>query len=184
MYLGQICRVAGALGIRNMVFGSPRNRDRSGLGDEQCKKMAYDFFSRLGDLAQKEAVTICLEPNPTFYGANFMTTCLETDEMVRFIDHPHIKMQFDTGALAINGENPQEVLARSSDIITHIHASERNLVPLGDGDTQHDNMARAAKKYLPSHIVTIEMRATINEPHLSAIERALQVAISSYGESA
>ena len=182
-YLTQICRVAGELGSTQMVFGSPRNRDRSGLTDRECKEKAYGFFQELGDTAKRYGVTICLEPNPTFYGANFMTTCLETDEMVRFIDHPNIRMQFDTGALAINGEDPQEVLNRSHDVISHIHASERNLVPLGDGDTQHAQMAHAAKSYLPHHTVTIEMRASTHEPHLVAMERAIQIAQLHYGEN-
>jgi D-psicose/D-tagatose/L-ribulose 3-epimerase len=180
-YLGQVCRVAGALGSTRMVFGSPRNRDRSGLSDEQAKSMGKDFFSRLGDIAAKESVTICLEPNPTFYGANFMTTCIETDHMVRYIAHPNVGMQFDTGALAINGENPEKVLARSHDIIRHVHISEKNLVPLGDGTTEHEQMAAAAQRYLPNHIATIEMRATNDEPHLVAIERAVHIAQKHYG---
>lgn len=181
-YLGELCRVAGRLGSSRLVFGSPRNRDRTGLTNEAVDIMAKEFFRRLGDVAKKEGVVICLEPNPTVYGANFMTTCDETARMVRLIDHPAIGMQFDTGALAINNEDPHEVLSKHGELIRHIHVSEKNLMPLGDGDTDHDDMSQAAKIHLPEHIVTIEMRATDEEPHMKSIERAIQITQTHYGD--
>ncbi|MFD1693389.1 sugar phosphate isomerase/epimerase family protein [Azotobacter chroococcum] len=77
---------------------------------------------------------ICLEPNPSCYGANFMTTSVETARVVREVAHPFIGMQLDTGALSINGEDPEAVLRDSSSLIGHIHASEPDLLPLGDGE--------------------------------------------------
>jgi sugar phosphate isomerase/epimerase len=168
-YLTGVCRVAGGLGSTRLVFGSPRNRDRSGCSDTETEEIACAFFGRLGDIAQREGVQICLEPNS------------ETAKMVRLIDHPSVGMQFDTGALCLNKEDPMKVLSDCSDVIRHIHASEPNLVPLGDGGTDHASMARAAQRYIPDHIVTIEMRATQEEPHLKSIERALQVAKQHYG---
>ena len=72
--------------------------------------MAVPFFRRLGDIAQNFGVVICLEPNPTCYGANFMTTSAETAQVVEQIAHPAVRMQLDTGALTINGEDPATVL--------------------------------------------------------------------------
>jgi hypothetical protein len=51
---------------------------------------------------------------------------------------------------------------------------------VGDGGTDHADMAVALKHYLPNHIVSIEMLATSNEPHIASIERALNVAIQYY----
>jgi sugar phosphate isomerase/epimerase len=89
-------------------------------------------------------------------------------------------MQFDSGAIAQNGEDPATVLQNSAALIGHVHASEPQLLPLGDGGTDHGAMHRALMTHLPDHIVTIEMVATAQEPHLVAIERALQVATMSY----
>jgi D-psicose/D-tagatose/L-ribulose 3-epimerase len=41
-------------------------------------------------------------------------------------------------------------------------------------------MGKALQQYLPNAIVSIEMVATQNEPHLSSIERALTVAAANY----
>jgi len=175
-----VCRIGGGLGATRVVFGSPKNRDRSGLSDAEALSVATSFFRRLGDIAQYWGVTICLEPNPVCYGANFMTTSAETSEVVRHVAHPSIRMQLDTGALTINEEDPQVILREFADLIGHVHASEPNLVPLGDGATSHVQMADALTGYLPRHVVSIEMVATKDEPPLTAIERALKVAVHHY----
>jgi sugar phosphate isomerase/epimerase len=179
-HLTSVCRIGAGLGATRLVLGSPKNRDRSGLSDGATLMIAETFFRRLGDIADLQGVTICLEPNPTCYGANFMTTSDETGKVVAQIAHPAIRMQFDTGALSINGEDPVTVLRGCAGLIGHIHASEPNLVPLGDGGTDHCRMFTALKNCLPDHVVTIEMLATQNELHLKSIERALKVAIGHY----
>lgn len=179
-HLSAVCRIAGGLGARRLVFGSPKNRDRSGLGDAETLEIATAFFRQLGDVAREADVTVCLEPNPTCYGANFMTSSAETAEVVRAVAHPSIRMQFDTGALTINGENPEAVLRDCASLIGHVHASEPNLVPLGDGATDHHAMRSALERYLPDHVVSIEMVATKDEPHLASIERALRKAVECY----
>jgi len=178
--LSAVCRIGSGLGATRLVFGSPKNRDRDGLSDAQAMEVAVPFFRQLGEVASSHGVVICLEPNPPCYGANFMTASAETAEVVRQVAHPAIWMQLDTGALAINGEDVVSILQHSADLIGHIHASEPDLVPLGDGGTDHARVAAAVLQQLPGHIVTIEMLATKNEPHPDAIERALAVAVRHY----
>lgn len=179
-HLAAVCRIGGALGAPRLVFGSPKNRDRTGLSDARTLDVATAFLERLGEVAASEGVMICLEPNPACYGANFMTTSTETAKVVRAVDHPAIRMQLDTGAVTLNGENPATILRDCVDLIGHVHASEPSLVPLGDGGTDHEAMAKALADRLPQQLVTIEMVATSQEPHLQAIERALAVAVHYY----
>lgn len=179
-HLAAVCRIGAGLGARRLVFGSPKNRDRGGLSDQAAMDLAIPFFWQLGDIAQAEGVTICLEPNPTRYGANFLISSAETAQLVRLLAHPAVRMQLDTGALTLNGEDPQTVLQDCSALIGHVHASEPDLLPLGDGGADHDQSAGALKRFLPDHVVTIEMLATQGEAHAAAIERALDVAILHY----
>lgn len=183
-HLAAVCRIAGGIGARRLVFGSPKNRDRSGLGDAQTQRLAIDFFRALGDIAQTQDVLICLEPNPVSYGANFLTTTLETVAMVEQVDHPAIRLQLDTGTLTLNGEDPDALLHRCAASIGHVHASEPNLLPLGDGGCDHARVAAALARHLPQSLVSVEMLATRDEPHLTAIERALAVARAHYRQGA
>jgi len=180
MHLAAVCRIGAGLGATRIVFGSPKNRDRTGLSDEQVEAISVPFFRRLGEIAQAHGVIICLEPNPVCYGANFMTTSAETAEVVRKIAHPAIRMQLDTGAIAINAEDPVAVLENCVSLIGHIHASEPEIAPLGDKGADHVRVAACLRQLLPDNVVTIEMLATKNEPHLVAIERALGVAVRYY----
>jgi D-psicose/D-tagatose/L-ribulose 3-epimerase len=179
-HLTAVCRIGAGLGAKRIVFGSPKNRDRSGLTDQETRDVAVSFFRRLGNIAQSYGVVICLEPNPPCYGANFMTTSSETVAVVRQIGHEAVQMQLDTGALTINGEDPFSVLQDYAPLIGHVHASEPELVTLGDGGTDHGKVAAALKQYLPNHLVSIEMLAAKNEPHEVSIERAITLAIQQY----
>lgn len=179
-HLTAVSCIGAGLGAKRLVFGSPKNRDRAGLSDQEAMNVAIPFFRRLGDVAQSYGVVICLEPNPAFYGANFMTTSAETAQVVRRIAHPAVRMQLDTGALTINGEDPGTVLQDCAPLIGHVHASEPDLLPLGDGGTDHGKVVAALAQRLPTHVVSIEMLATRNEPHEVSIERALKVAIHHY----
>lgn len=183
-HLAAVCRIASGLGAQRLVFGSPKNRDRTGLTDEQALAQAVPFFGRLGDIALDQGVIICLEPNPTAYGANFMTTSAETAHVVRKVAHPAIRMQLDTGALTINGESAATVLEDCAELIGHVHISEPNLVPIGDLNTDHGRLHDAMAKYIPDRVASIEMVATKDEPHLAAIERALSRVSSSYRPAA
>lgn len=182
-HLNAVCRIAAGLGAKRLVFGSPRNRDRSGLDDVQAIETAVPFFRRLGDIAQSYGVVVCLEPNPSCYGANFMTTSDEAAMVVEKVAHPAIRLQLDTGELTINGEDPRQVLQRSAELIGHIHASEPDMLPLGEGGADHELMAELLEQYLPNHVVSIEMLSTKNEPHRDSIERALITAIGCYRDT-
>jgi sugar phosphate isomerase/epimerase len=183
-HLAHICRIGGGLGARALVFGSPRNRDRGTLGDAEVEAIADPFFRALGDIAADHGVVVCLEPNPPHYGGTFMTTSAETRAVVARIDHPAIRMQFDTGALTISGESPAQVLADAAPWIAHVHASEPDLLPLGEGTADHAAMAAALARHVPDRVVAIEMLATKDEPHLAAIERAVSAARRFYGDAA
>ncbi len=181
-YLQQVCRVGGGLGARYLVFGSPRNRDRSGLEDAEVSGLACDFFRRLGDFAIQYDTVICLEPNPVQYGANFMTDAASTAEIVRATNHPAIRMQLDVGALTLNCEDPEMVLADCAELVAHIHASEPGLKVLGDHGAEHAGVAAAIRKHCPDRVVTIEMLDD-GEATLPNIERALAYASRCYGDA-
>lgn len=183
-HLKAVCRIGTELGATRLVFGSPKNRDRTGLSDQDAMCMAIEFFRRLGDIAKFYGVLICLEPNPPCYGANFMTTTKETAAVVMNVAHASIKMQLDTGALSLNGEDPKLTVETYHPLIGHIHASEPNLVPLGDSDMDHTRIAHLISRLLPNHVISIEMLSTQDESHISSIERALKYAIQHYSRNA
>ena len=43
-HLTAICRIGAGLGATRLVFGSPKNRDRTGLTDKAALEIAVPFF--------------------------------------------------------------------------------------------------------------------------------------------
>lgn len=183
-HLRNVCRIGGGLNASRLVFGSPRNRDRSGLSDAQSLEIASSFFQRLAVIAFDHGVSICLEPNPECYGANFMTTTADTADVVQAVAHPSVRLQLDSGAVFINGESPAAVCAQFQHLIGHVHVSEPQLVPVGTGAMNHQEVAAALRDCLPELPVTIEMLTTTVDDPLPALDASLQFVTACYGAAA
>ena len=154
-HLGHVCRIAEGLGAKRLVFGSPKNRDRTGLTDTEAEDIALHFFGRLGDIAQGHGVVITIEPNPVCYGTNWITTTKEARSFVEKLGNPGIAMQLDTGTVITNGED-LETIASVNDAAGHVHLSEPKLLPLSLAPEEHDTVFRKAIEIAPG-TVTIEM---------------------------
>ncbi len=173
-HLSHICRIGKQLGATKLVFGSPRNRDRSGFDDKETRAIAKDFFGRLGDIAKESEVVICLEPNPVCYNANFMVDSLETATVVEYINHSNIKMQLDLGAMFINNELPEVIIPKIKHLIGHIHISEPQLVPINIDNRYHRIVAPLLQQYLPNKDITIEMLTSNENISLDEIEQSIK----------
>ena len=174
-HLSDICYIGNMLEARKLVFGSPKNRDRANLNDQETFAIAIKFFNRLGDIAKKENVVVCLEPNPICYQANFMTNSLETAKIVKAVNHEHIRMQLDIGAMYINNESVNEVIEKVAPWIHHIHISEPQLAPLDINNSFHRQASEAICHYLPEMPMTIEMLTTNTLVSLKEIEQSIYV---------
>lgn len=173
-HLDGVCRLGRALGATRLAFGSPRNRDASGLEPEQAAGLAVAFFRRLGEAAFAQGVVVCLEANPVAFGCNFLTTTEEAGVLVRRIDHPGIRLQFDTGAVFTNGEDLDALLAAFGDLVGHVHLSEPGLAPLSAEGRDHASTTAALRRAFPEAVVTIEMLPA--EPRVEAVARAVRAA--------
>ena len=136
-HLSELAYLAAKLGAKYLTFGSPKNRLKGNLSVSKANQIASACFKVLALRNETYGVTFCLEPNPASYGADFMTTSAETSEVIDSTAHPAVGMQLDTGAITMNGEDIDEVIMRFGHQVKHIHLSEPNLVPLGEGATDH-----------------------------------------------
>ena len=179
-HLSAVCRIGDSLDARKLVFGSPKNRDRSGLSDQQALTMACDFFLKLAPIAESAGVLICLEPNPESYGCNFMTTTAEAASVVSAINHPAIRLQLDTGSLAMNDENPYEICRSYQNLIGHVHLSEPQLLPVGTGTCDHQSCATALAQTMPDALVTLEMLTRSAQDPIAAIKDSVLFSQQAY----
>lgn len=171
-HLEHICILAAELELKPLVFGSPKNRDRSGLSDAAAEAIALDFFNRLGEIAQKHGVIICLEPNAPQYGTNFLVTTAEACAFITQLNNPAIKLQIDTGTFWANHEDPA-VLAQALRYAGHVHFSEPGLKPLGSKVASSSYQELAAYLSPWEQPVTIEMLTSSPEAAGAEITQAI-----------
>lgn len=178
-YLGSICRLAGWLGAGPLVFGSPKNRLRGKLPQDEAFEVAIEFFAGLAPVAAEHGTAICIEANPVAYGADFILDAGEAASIVRAIDHPGIALHLDTACMYLAGDHPADVVAKYADILHHVHVSEPDLAPVGGvSDVPHVEMATALATIEYENFVSIEMRSTTDP--FPAIKRAVSFAQAVY----
>ena len=197
-YLAGICRFAGRLGARSLVFGSPKNRQRGDLPLNQAQAIAIDFFGDLGRVAASEGVWLCIEHNPTVYGADFVTTAAEALDLVRAVNQPGFGLHLDTGGFTLTGES-LEPLAQAGDWWRHFHISEPNLAAIGAVDpsapanlagapseetARHTRYAHAVRAAGYSGWLSLEMKTLPDDQCLEAVTRAVEFARACYEDSA
>lgn len=170
-HLCHICRIAAGLGAKRLVFGSPKNRDRTGLSDNETEEISLQFFNRLGDIAQSYGVVVTLEPNPVCYGTNWIMFTREAFRFVKTLGNPGIAMQLDTGTLLANHEGTT-VISEVKEAIGHVHLSEPQLLPLSLAPDEHCAVFRSAIDSA-GEVVTIEMLTKGRENSSRLIESSV-----------
>jgi sugar phosphate isomerase/epimerase len=130
--LEEAIALAKRLEIPNLVVGSPTHRAiPAGMDRANAERIACAVFRRLGDKAGAAKTKLALEPNPATYGTNFLTTMDETITFAALVDHPAVTLNFDIGALHMNGEagSAMALYRRGGSKVSHVHVSEPNLSP-------------------------------------------------------
>ena len=183
-HLDGVLGYGAALGATRAVFGSPALRRRGALAPERAQTIAVDAFLRAGDLAASHGIVLCIEPNPSIYGCDFLTDHAGTADFVRACAHPNVRMQFDLGALIANGEDIDVGWVDWGGLVAHAHLSEPHLPTFGTGTTpvdRHRSLGSVLSKRWNVLIPTLEMLppADGGDP-VEAVAAAIRVAREHY----
>ncbi|MNP23771.1 Xylose isomerase-like TIM barrel [compost metagenome] len=179
-YLSGIISLAGNLGVKTLVFGSPKNRLVGKLSYKERMEIAAPFFYQLGSFAVKNNVTLCIEPNPIHYGCDFITNTEEALGLIREVNHPGFQLHLDSGALELNDENIYTVIEHSMPYLKHFHISEPYLNLIGSGQTKHREIAIALRSLGYENWISIEMKNSVSPSNIESVERALDYTLETY----
>jgi len=177
-HLKRVADLAAALGARPMVFGAPKNRDRGNLDEKTALRKAADLFAEVGEYCHQKHVCLCLEPNPTEYGCNFITDSASGVELVRQVNSPGFRLHLDTAGMYLAWEEIPEALERAFDVLEHVHVSEPNLGDFAAPKVDHHHIASMLKTLGWDKWISIEMRAT-NTP-MESVKQAVDTVKSIY----
>ncbi len=120
----QAIDLAAKINCRNIVFGSPKNRNMPNPASDI--ETAKRFFTEIATYASTKNVIIALEPNPTIYQTNFINTTKEAFDFVKELNLPSLMVNVDLGTIICNNEN-LAIIRDNLQLVNHIHISEPNL---------------------------------------------------------
>lgn len=174
-YMSEFLRLAGVMGAKRLVFGSPKNRQRGDMPLEEANKIATDFFSELADVAESHGVVLCLEPNAPQYNCDFITTATEGLELVKAVNKPGFGLHLDTACMSLAGDDLAQSISSSADVLKHYHVSAPMLGTVEpDGDIPHEVAAKALRDAGYESFVSIEMRPGEVGENLQRVETAVR----------
>lgn len=159
---------AEAMGIKNLVFGSPRNRNMPEGDREEYMKIAKAFFKELGDFAAEHNTVLSIEPNPVIYNTNFLNYTKDACEFVKEVDSPGLKVNVDMGTVIYNRENPHLVKTYKN-VINHIHISVPNLEYIGPCK-EYSTLKKVLGKIEYEGYISIEMK---NQNDIEKVKKAV-----------
>lgn len=160
-YLKKGVLFAKELGIKNIVFGNPKNR--ISISDLDYE-IALSFFDELGDFAYKNNVYIGIETNPEIYDCNFLTKTLDTIAFINKCSSEGIGLNLDIGAMLVNKENIDILEKISIDKISHVHISEPYLNKIDIANKEfHKSIFKYLKEKNYTNYISIEMKQQNNE---------------------
>ena len=182
-YLKKFIVLAGRLGVRRMVFGSPKNRLRDdNKSIEAHMALAVEIFSELGRTALNEGVVFCIEPNPEAYGRSFIVNAKEGRDLVNRVNSAGFGLHLDAAGMTLAGDNPYYEIIASADVLQHFHVSEPYLNPVkDDSNVKHNDIVRALEEIDYKKTISIEMKPSVDDAQNSVnVATAIEYARSTY----
>ncbi len=127
LYSHKAIDFAAAAGIKNIVFGCPKNRKiPDNMPKEQAEDIAAEFLYRLGEYALNNGTVFAVEANPDIYGTNFLNETLDTFQFVEAVNSKGLKVNVDIGTMILMEESPS-MLKEYKYLVNHLHLSVPNL---------------------------------------------------------
>ena len=156
---------ANAAGIKNLVFGCPRNRS---MPQGKSEDDVLEFFYNLGEYAKSRGTTLALEANPVIYNTNFLNYTKDACEFCRKVGSEGVKVNIDFGTILYNRENPH-LIKTYKNTVNHIHLSVPNLEYV-EKIKEHSTLKKVLDKIDYDGYLSIEMK---NPNDLEKVKKAV-----------
>lgn len=148
------------LGAKFLVFGSPGNRKLNGLSKDKALDVAEEFFRELAAMMKGRELELTIEANPTRYGCDFITSTIESAELVARIDSENISSQLDLGTCFINSEKLKDLQAQREKF-GYLHLSTLDLMPLHS--EKNDLILEYLQDPFAGEHLTIEQKSPVGQ---------------------
>ena len=120
-----LLRASGELGGGNLVFGSPKQREVSGISLDEGKKYFIEGLSQVADIALDSGSVICVEALAKS-DTNLLNTLQEVESLVHSMGHPAIQGMFDFHNCGDEVLAWPELIRKYRGMIKHFHLNRED----------------------------------------------------------
>ena len=150
-------KIAKVLGTKVLVFGSPSNKNKFGKSLKFCDQIMVKFLRKISKICMLNKINFCIEPNPKEYGCEYLANTSHAIKLIKKVNHPNIKLNFDLGSTIMNNENYKKILIKNIDLIGHIQISAPKLKGITRIKSKALNFLKFLKILGYKNKITIEM---------------------------
>ena len=157
-HLEEVAALAEALGAKAVVLGAPKQRRLGQQTTAEALERATPVFHRLGQVYAEHGTCLCIEPNPSRYGCDFIIHAEEGADLVRRVNSSGFGLHLDAAGMFLEGDDLATVWPAVGGVVRHFHVSEPDL-----GDFREPRVPHATNlAFLESHgfggWLSVEMR--------------------------
>jgi D-psicose/D-tagatose/L-ribulose 3-epimerase len=149
-----MCAAAGATHLCGPIHSAIGEFTGQGRTDDEWK-WGKETLSKVADYAKQNNVTLVVEYLNRFE-CYFLNCAEDTAKFTREINHPNVKMMYDTFHANIEEKNPAKAIKACADQCVHVHISENDRSTPGEGDIRWDETFAALKETKYDGWLTIE----------------------------
>ena len=166
--------LAKKLGVKVIIFGSPKNRKSFGKKKFVLNKIFIDTFKNLSKYCKKNNITICIEPNPKIYKSDYLINMKEVVKVVKKIAKKNIKINFDLGASIQNKEDTRSIFNRNLASIGHVQISTPGLKNIKKYNADVKKFKETLKISNYSGVVSMEVLAK-KKKNIKNLEKNIKI---------
>jgi D-psicose/D-tagatose/L-ribulose 3-epimerase len=162
LYLASMASLCSEMGGKNLIMGSPYNRNLCGRTLEDCFDQAIEGFTQLADICKELGVNFCIEPLPPFQ-TEFITSASEGERLVKAVNHPNFCLHLDASALRLESF-PPELVIKESITPQHFHVNDPGLAVPGSSTKDLPLMIKALRNKNYEGFFSIEVVPDGSDP--------------------
>lgn len=138
------CQAAGVTHLCGPIHSALGEFSGAGPTEDEWKH-GKDTLAQAAEYAQSADVMLVAEYLNRFE-CYFLNCAAECARLIREVNHPHLRMMYDTFHANIEEKGIAEAIRESADVTVHVHISENDRSTPGDGHVDWDTTFAALKE--------------------------------------
>jgi len=131
-----MCAIAGATHLCGPIHSALGEFSGAGPTEEEWKH-GQETLAKAADYAQQQDVMLTVEYLNRFE-CYFLNCAEDCARFIREVDHPHLRMMYDTFHANIEEKDIAKAIQTCADVCVHVHISENDRSTPGEGNIDWD----------------------------------------------